>query len=146
MIAHQRRGAFSVYHTPGGYVQVDCLATVSLGAPDALSCECTALWRSGGVVAAHGLLLFQSHIVAVGIAGGDAGRPPASVWVAPERPLREASMGVQLNPIYLVVAVAAWLLVYHLTYRFALILRDPALVCWGVGPFGMTTISLRKPR
>jgi FtsH-binding integral membrane protein len=55
-------------------------------------------------------------------------------------------MGVHLNPIYLVVAVAAWLLIYHLTYRLALILRDPSLICWGVGLFGMTTISLRKTR
>lgn len=55
-------------------------------------------------------------------------------------------MGVHLNPIYLIIAAAAWLLIYRLVYQLALILRDPSLVCWGVGPFGMTTISLRKPR
>ena len=55
-------------------------------------------------------------------------------------------MGVQLNPIYMAISVALWLLMYHLVYRIALVLRDPALVCWGVGLFGMTTISLRKPR
>jgi hypothetical protein len=53
---------------------------------------------------------------------------------------------VHLNPVYLVVAACAWLLMYHLAYRFALILRDPTLICWGVGLFGVTTISLRKPR
>jgi hypothetical protein len=88
----------------------------------------------------------QPHIVAGSIAGGDAGRAIGVGLDGARAAPREASMGVQLNPIYLVVAVAAWLLVYHLTYRFALILRDPALICWGVGPFGMTTISLRKPR
>ena len=56
------------------------------------------------------------------------------------------SMGVHLNPLYLIVTAAVWLLMYHLVYRFALILRDPALICWGVGPLGMIAISLRKPR
>ncbi|HZC07718.1 MAG TPA: hypothetical protein VE338_18925 [Ktedonobacterales bacterium] len=55
-------------------------------------------------------------------------------------------MGVHLNLIYLVVMAALWLLMYHLVYRIALVLRDPALICWGVGLLGMTTISLRKPR
>ncbi len=57
-------------------------------------------------------------------------------------------MGVHLNLnlIFLILAVAAWLLIYHLVYRLALVLRDPSLICWGVGPLGMTTISLRKPR
>lgn len=55
-------------------------------------------------------------------------------------------MGVHLNPLFLVVAVAAWLLIYHLAYRLALILSDSSLICWGVGPLGMTAISLRKPR
>ncbi len=55
-------------------------------------------------------------------------------------------MGVHLNPISLALAAVCWLLVYHLAYRLTLILRDPSLICWGVGPLGMTAISLRKPR
>lgn len=55
-------------------------------------------------------------------------------------------MGVHLNPISLALAAVCWLLIYHLTYRLALILRDPSLVCWGFGLLGMTAISLRKPR
>lgn len=55
-------------------------------------------------------------------------------------------MGVHLNPIYLVIAAAVWLFVYHVAFRVALILRDSSLVCWGVGPLGMTTVSLRQPR
>lgn len=55
-------------------------------------------------------------------------------------------MGVHLNPVYLVIAVATWLFIYHVAFRVALILRDTSLVCWGVGPLGMTTISLRQPR
>lgn len=55
-------------------------------------------------------------------------------------------MGVHVNPIYLIIDAVAWLLIYHLVYRIALILRDPSLICWGVGPFGLTAIALRKPR
>lgn len=55
-------------------------------------------------------------------------------------------MGVHLNPVYLAIAVAVWLLVYHLVFRLALILRDSSLVCWGVGPLGVTAVSLNKPR
>ncbi len=55
-------------------------------------------------------------------------------------------MALQLNPLYLVIAAAASLLVYHLVYRLSLILRDPSLICWGVGLFGVTTVALRKPR
>lgn len=54
-------------------------------------------------------------------------------------------MGVHINPIYLLVAAALWLVIYHLVYRLAVILRDPSLVCWGVGPLGMTAVTLRKP-
>jgi hypothetical protein len=54
-------------------------------------------------------------------------------------------MAVHLNPFYLVITAVAALLVYHLAYRFALILRDPSLVCWGVGPLGVTAVALRKP-
>lgn len=55
-------------------------------------------------------------------------------------------MGDHLNPIYLAIAAAAWLLVYHFVFRVALILRDSSLICWGVGPLGVTSVSLRKPR
>jgi FtsH-binding integral membrane protein len=55
-------------------------------------------------------------------------------------------MGVHLNLIYLVIDAVVWLLIYHLTYRIALILRDPSLICWGVGLFGVTAIALRRPR
>lgn len=55
-------------------------------------------------------------------------------------------MGVHLNPVYLGIVVVVWLLVYHLVFRLALILRDSSLVCWGVGPLGVTAVSLNKPR
>lgn len=55
-------------------------------------------------------------------------------------------MALQFNPLYLVIAAVASLLVYHLVYRLALILRDPSLICWGIGLLGVTTVALRKPR
>lgn len=54
-------------------------------------------------------------------------------------------MTVHLNPFYLVITAVAALLIYHLAYRFALILRDPSLVCWGVGPLGVTAVALHRP-
>ncbi|HEX8730519.1 MAG TPA: hypothetical protein VF725_00555 [Ktedonobacterales bacterium] len=55
-------------------------------------------------------------------------------------------MGDHFNPVFLAVAAAVWLLVYYLVFRVALILRDSSLICWGVGPLGVISVSLRKPR
>jgi len=55
-------------------------------------------------------------------------------------------MGIHINPFYLTLAALACLLAYHLAYRFAVILRDPSLVYWGVGPLGVTAVTLRRPR
>lgn len=55
-------------------------------------------------------------------------------------------MGIQINPLYLALAMLACLLAYHIAYRLAVILRDPSLVYWGVGPLGMTAVTLRRPR
>lgn len=54
-------------------------------------------------------------------------------------------MAVHINSLYLVGVVVIWALLYHFVYRLALILREPSLICWGVGPLGVTAISLRKP-
>ncbi len=55
-------------------------------------------------------------------------------------------MGIHINPFYLVLAALVCLLAYHVAYRLAVILRDPSLVYWGVGPLGMTAVTLRRPR
>jgi hypothetical protein len=55
-------------------------------------------------------------------------------------------MGIHINPLYLTLTVLACLLAYHIAYRFAVILRDPSLVYWGVGPLGVTAVTLRRPR
>jgi hypothetical protein len=55
-------------------------------------------------------------------------------------------MGIHINPLYLVLASLACLLAYHIAYRLAVILRDPSLVYWGVGPLGVTAVTLRRPR
>jgi hypothetical protein len=71
-------------------------------------------------------------------AARDAASPERSAW--------EASMGIHINPLYLALTTLASLFVYHVIYRFAVILRDPSLVYWGVGPFGVTAVTLRRPR
>ncbi len=55
-------------------------------------------------------------------------------------------MGIHINPLYLTMTALACLLVYHIAYRLAVILREPSLVYWGVGPLGMTAVTLRRPR
>lgn len=55
-------------------------------------------------------------------------------------------MGIHINPLYLALTALACLLAYHVAYRLAVILRDPSLVYWGVGPLGMTAVTLRRPR
>ncbi len=55
-------------------------------------------------------------------------------------------MGVHINLLYLALTTLACLLAYHVAYRLAVILRDPSLVYWGVGPLGMTAVTLRRPR
>ena len=55
-------------------------------------------------------------------------------------------MEIHINPLYLTLTALACLLAYHVAYRLAVILRDPSLVYWGVGPLGMTAVTLRRPR
>lgn len=55
-------------------------------------------------------------------------------------------MNIHINPLYLILTTLACLLAYHVAYRLAVILRDPSLVYWGVGPLGMTAVTLRRPR
>lgn len=55
-------------------------------------------------------------------------------------------MAIQIqHPLYLVTVIALWLLAYHVTYWIVAIVRDPSLICWSVGPFGLTIVSLRQP-
>ena len=54
-------------------------------------------------------------------------------------------MTVHIHTLYFVAVVALWLAVYHLTYWLTAIAREPSLVCLGVGPLGVTVVSLRQP-
>ena len=54
-------------------------------------------------------------------------------------------VGLQINPLYLILAIVAWLLVYHLVYRLTALARDPSLICWSVGPLGLRVVPLREP-
>jgi hypothetical protein len=55
-------------------------------------------------------------------------------------------VSVQINILYLASVVLLWLLVYHVTYWLTETLNDPSLVCWSVGPLGLSAVSLREPR
>jgi hypothetical protein len=55
-------------------------------------------------------------------------------------------VGIQINVLYLVSVIVIWLLVYHITYWLTETLNDPTLVCWSVGPLGLSAVSLREPR
>ncbi len=54
-------------------------------------------------------------------------------------------MSIHINPIYLTVVILAWLAIYHLAYAFIAIARDRSLVCWSIGPLGISAITMREP-
>ena len=54
-------------------------------------------------------------------------------------------MNVHINPIYLTGVILAWFAVYHLAYALIAIARDRSLVCWSIGPLGISAITLREP-
>ena len=54
-------------------------------------------------------------------------------------------MPVQVHFLYFVSILVAWVLVYHVTYWSLAILRDRSLICWSVGPLGMSVVALREP-
>lgn len=58
---------------------------------------------------------------------------------------REVAVSIHIEPLYLCIDIVVWMLMYHATYRIVGVMRDPSLVCWAVGPFGVTPISLREP-
>jgi hypothetical protein len=55
-------------------------------------------------------------------------------------------VSIQINLLYFTSVVLIWLLVYHITYWLTEVLHDPSLVCWSVGPIGLSAITLREPR
>ncbi len=54
-------------------------------------------------------------------------------------------MDVHIYPFYLLVILLLWVLIYHVTFWTVALIRDPSLVCWSLGPFGITVVSLRQP-
>ncbi|MGZ3676466.1 MAG: hypothetical protein ACXVCO_19355 [Ktedonobacterales bacterium] len=52
---------------------------------------------------------------------------------------------MHIQPLYLMTVIVLWLIAYHVAYWIVAIVRDPSLICWGVGPFGITIVSLRQP-
>lgn len=54
-------------------------------------------------------------------------------------------MSIHINPIYLLSVVLVWILVYHVAYWLIAIVRDRSLICWSVGPLGITVVGLREP-
>lgn len=54
-------------------------------------------------------------------------------------------MAIHVQPFYFSSVVILWLIVYHIAFRAMAIARDPSVVCWSVGPFGVSTVSLQGP-
>ena len=54
-------------------------------------------------------------------------------------------MDLHIHALYLALLVVAWIATYHVAYWLVALARDPSLVCWSVGPFGMSVVSLRRP-
>jgi hypothetical protein len=53
---------------------------------------------------------------------------------------------MDIHPLQFAAIVIGWLVTYHLTYQLLSVARDPSLVFWTVGPFGIATVSLREPK
>jgi hypothetical protein len=53
--------------------------------------------------------------------------------------------GAHINLLYLALVTVGWVVVYHAIYWALAIARNPSLICWGIGPFGLIVIALRKP-
>jgi hypothetical protein len=60
-------------------------------------------------------------------------------------PGEEAFVGIQINAVYLVPVVLAWLLVSHIVYWLVAVVRDESLVAWSVGLLGINVVALRRP-
>ncbi len=52
---------------------------------------------------------------------------------------------MDIHPLYLMIVIVLWLAAYHVAYWMVAIVRDPSLICWSVGPFGVTVVSLGQP-
>ncbi len=50
-----------------------------------------------------------------------------------------------INLLYFAVVALSWALVYYVVYWAVAIARDASLICWGVGPLGLTVVTLRRP-
>lgn len=52
---------------------------------------------------------------------------------------------VDIHPFYLLTVLLLWVVVYHIAFWSVAIARDPALICWSVGLFGLSVVSPRRP-
>lgn len=54
-------------------------------------------------------------------------------------------MDLHIHALYLTLLVLVWIASYHIAYWLVAVARDQSLVCWSVGPFGVSVVSLRRP-
>lgn len=54
-------------------------------------------------------------------------------------------MDLHVHAVYLALVVLVWIATYHVVFWLVALARDPSLVCWSVGPFGVSVVSLRRP-
>lgn len=63
----------------------------------------------------------------------------------PNAQREEAAVAIHIHPFYFAAIVLIWIAVYHIAYWAVAIARDPSLVCWSVGLFGISVVSPREP-
>ncbi len=55
-------------------------------------------------------------------------------------------MDLHVSLLYLVSTVIVWVAVYHVAYWATAIARDRSLICWSLGPLGISAVGLDEPR
>lgn len=54
-------------------------------------------------------------------------------------------MTISIHPLYFASIVVLWIFAYHAAYWIPAIARDRSLVCWSLGPLGISVVGLRQP-
>lgn len=50
-----------------------------------------------------------------------------------------------IHVLYFAAIILIWIAVYHIAYWTVAIARDSSLICWSIGPFGISVVSPREP-
>lgn len=54
-------------------------------------------------------------------------------------------MTISIHPLFFASVFVLWVLAYHFAYWAPAIARDRSLICWSLGPLGISVVGLRQP-